>query len=309
MTKRTRWRLALLTVAALAALASATNSYQAPGAPAPGAPVPIGPDTKPPVSPPARRPPTLPPRTILFLGVDARREDPGRSDTTMVVRVDEARRELRLLAVPRDTRALIPGRGLDKVNAAYAYGGPALAVRTISRLLGISIDYYVVLDTGAVPEVVDALGGVNIDVEAPMYYNDPADGLHIALAKGPQRLNGDQAAQYLRFRTEPEGDIARVKRQQRFVQELLRHALRPSTLGQLPRLLAIAGRRFSTNIPPGEQLRVAMAVYNARETILTRVLPGEARYIEDLSYWIVDPAEARRVARWYLCPDSSPLPE
>ena len=113
--------------------------------------------------------------TIMIMGVDERSDDVGRSDTLMVATIDPARKEAALLSIPRDTRVAIPRNGYDKINAAYAYGGEQLTQRTVEDFLGIRIDHYIIVNIHAFQKIVDAIGGIDIDVEKRMYYEDPWD--------------------------------------------------------------------------------------------------------------------------------------
>ena len=110
------------------------------------------------------------PSTILVLGVDEGRgrEGPFRSDSIMLVRTDPDEHRIALLSIPRDLRVEIPGRDLDKVNAAYAYGGPTLAIRTVQALTGIPINHVVVVSLLRFKEVIRAVGGVTINVPKPI---------------------------------------------------------------------------------------------------------------------------------------------
>src|SRR5690606_13458695 len=122
-----------------------------------------------------------------------------RTDTIILATIDKAEGSIHAVAIPRDTRVRIPGRsGYDRINAAHAYGGPKLAVRTVEELLGIEIDYYVRIDYEGFETIIDTLGGVVIDVERPMRYVDRAQGLDIDLKPGVQLLNGKQALDYVR---------------------------------------------------------------------------------------------------------------
>ena len=104
---------------------------------------------------------------------------------------------------------MIPGRGYNRINTAYAFGGPELARRTLEMWLGIDIDYYVVVDFAGFEHVVDTLGGVEIDVEKRMRYQDRAQGLYIDLRPGRQVLDGRQALHYIRYRADGLGDVSR----------------------------------------------------------------------------------------------------
>ena len=128
-----------------------------------------------------------------------------------------------MLSIPRDSRVKIDGHGWDKINHAYAYGGSKLSKSVVEKLLGIPIEYTVVMNFQGFVRMIDALGGVTIDVEKRMYYSDPYDddrGLYIDLHPGVQKLNGKAAIEYVRYRDE-EGDIGRVARQQKFLTALL----------------------------------------------------------------------------------------
>ena len=157
-------------------------------------------------------------KNIVVLGVDERpsEEDTGRSDTLFVVMLDSDNNNVSLLSVPRDTRVKIPGYGWDKINHAFAFGGHKLTQQTTEELLGIRINNYVMIDFKGFKGLVDAIGGVDIEVEKPMSYYDEWDGFTIDLAPGMQHMDGDKAIQYVRYRDE-EGDIGRIRRQQKFL--------------------------------------------------------------------------------------------
>ena len=157
-------------------------------------------------------------KNIIVLGVDERAEehDVGRSDTLFVVMFDTKNKAASLLSVPRDTRVRIKGHGWDKINHAYAYGGRELTQKTTEELLGIKINNYVMVDFKGFVGLVDAIGGVDINVEKDMYYYDSWDGFKIDLKKGMQHMDGKTAIQYVRYRDE-EGDIGRIRRQQHFI--------------------------------------------------------------------------------------------
>jgi LCP family protein required for cell wall assembly len=124
---------------------------------------------------------------LLLLGTDAREgEAAGRTDTIILASIDTEKGQVFLLSVPRDTRVNIPGYGWDKINSAFAYGGPEMTTRVVSSLLGVPLRYYVLVDFNGFKRVVDTLGGVTIDVEQDMYHEDPEDNraYQIDLKKG-----------------------------------------------------------------------------------------------------------------------------
>ena len=121
-------------------------------------------------------------RNIVVLGVDGREkdDDPGRSDTLFVVMFDPKSKNVSLLSIPRDTRVRIPGHGWDKINHAYAFGGHKLTQQTTEELLGIQVNNYVMVDFSGFESLVDAIGGIDIDVEKDMYYYDDWDDFDYA---------------------------------------------------------------------------------------------------------------------------------
>ncbi len=174
------------------------------------------------------------PSTILVLGIDEGpgREGPFRSDSIMLVRTDPDEHRIAFLSIPRDLRVEIPGRDLDKVNAAYAYGGPTLAIRTVEGLTGIPINHVVVVTLLRFKELINALGGVTIDVPKPIL-TDKIACPHETQAEcdrwpgyrfrtGEQTMSGRKALIYARVRVNKldpaDNDITRGERQQAVVQ-------------------------------------------------------------------------------------------
>ena len=176
------------------------------------------------------------PSTILVLGVDEGRgrEGPFRSDSIMLVRTDPDEHRIALLSIPRDLRVEIPGHDLDKVNAAYAYGGPTLAIRTVQALTGIPINHVVVVSLLRFKEVIRALGGVTVNVPKPILtdkfkcpYSTQAEcdrwpGWRFR--KGEQHMSAERALIYARVRVNKldpaDNDLTRGQRQQAVVEAI-----------------------------------------------------------------------------------------
>ncbi len=140
-----------------------------------------------------------------MMGVDAKdvRQSKGtRTDTMMLMKVNFETGKIDLLSLPRDTRVLVRGKE-DKLNHAHAYGGTSLTMATVREFLNIDLDYYVKVDYKAVKAIVEAIGGVEIDVPQRMRYSDPtADPpLNINLYPGLQVLDGEGAHDFLRYRS------------------------------------------------------------------------------------------------------------
>ncbi len=225
---------------------------------------------------------------ILVLGVDERSGDVGRSDTMFVVTVDSATNEAALLSVPRDTRVKIPGYGWDKINHAYALGREKLSQRSVEDLLGIPVDYHVIIDFAAFAKIVDAVGGVDINVEKRMYYSDPYDNLVIDLKPGLQHMDGKAAIQYVRYRGE-DGDIGRIERQQKFVRAMLERVTSPAIVTRVPAIISEVSAAVRTNMTTGEMLNMAKLLNDAhKKELKSDMVPGRPAYIRDISYWLPD---------------------
>lgn len=241
---------------------------------------------------------------ILLLGIDEPDPDtPGtsvrRSDTMIVASVNPKDGTASLLSIPRDTRVAIPGRqGLDKITHAYAYGGAALAVKTVEQLLGIPISYYTAIDWQGFIHIVDILGGVDLYVEHNMRYQDPYANLTIELTKGYQHLDGEKAGQYVRFRHDELGDIGRVQRQQRFLQALSAEVLQVETVLKVPSLVSTVNQYVTTDMNMFTMLKLANTLKDMRHgSFKTEMLPGTFAEIDGLSYWVPDQKETRRLVR------------
>ena len=234
---------------------------------------------------------------FLLLGIDARKgETVSRTDSIILASVDTQSKQAALLSIPRDTRVQIPGHGLDRINAAIAYGGPESTIKIVEKLLGVPVDYYVMTNFNGFKDIVNTLGGVTIDVEKNMYYYDPTDNFLINLKKGVQRMDGNKAIQYVRFRQDALGDISRTQRQQKFLEALAKEMLQPSTIVKLPKLLPQINKNVETNLGVMDMLSLARAGKDLDNmNIVTETLPGNFLDIDGVSYWGVDAQQAKLV--------------
>ena len=226
---------------------------------------------------------------LLLIGVDSN-EGSHRSDTIAFVSVNLESKTVKLLSLPRDTRVQITGHGWQKLNHAYAYGGVKLLQETLVNYLGLPIHYYVVVNYDSFPRVVDLIGGLEINVEKRLYYVDRAGGLYIDIPKGPQRLDGQKALHYVRFRNDALGDIGRVRRQQIFMHALLEKIYSPEILPKLPQLIREAIAMVETNLPPSQALQLGSYLREGEKEAQLQfsTLPGHSAYISGISYWLGD---------------------
>lgn len=244
---------------------------------------------------------------VVLLGVDERNGDRGRSDTMMLLHYNAIYNRLYLMSIPRDTRVRLPKYGYQKVNAAYALGGPTLAKQATGELTGLYVDYYLKVNFDGFSKVVDALGGVYVDIKTRMSYDDPYQDLHIHFDTGRQRLNGDQALEYVRWRGDARSDLGRVERQREFLDSAFHRALSPVRLLKFPFVLYALAKCIETDIPalvqPGIASTVALAYL---EGLKTSTVPGSTATIGDGSYFLADQKELQTIiASWGRAPSKA----
>lgn len=238
---------------------------------------------------------------FLLMGIDAREgETRTRTDSLILVSVDKEKNRIAMISLPRDTRVDIPGHGTDKINAANVYGGPELVMETVSNLTGVKIDNYLMTNVRGFRDIVDALGGVTIDVEKRMYHYDPYDEpdlQRIDLQPGVQLLDGNKALQYVRFRSDALGDVSRTARQQKFLKALAQEMMQPSTITKIPKLVPTINKFLDTNLGISDMITLAQAAKNLNNVeIVTQTMPGKFLNMNGISYWSVEPDQAKMVA-------------
>ena len=167
-------------------------------------------------------------RNYLIVGSDSRGSDTGRSDVIVLAHIPEDHKAVYLVHFPRDLYVSIPGRGKDKINAAYAYGGTPLLVRTLQGMLDIRIDHVAKTDFEGFKQMTDAVGGVRVYAAEA---NSARGNGGTAIAKGWNDLNGEQALGFVRERYQlSQGDISRGQRQMAFIKALLLKATSRETV-------------------------------------------------------------------------------
>ena len=205
------------------------------------------------------------PLDVLVLGVDRRpdagEEESTRSDTMMLVRVVPASGEVKLLSVPRDLYVEVEEEKKDRINSAFAYGGVDQARSVMEDLTGVEIDNYVIVDFEGFEKVIDAIGGVRVDVGSgvfPEQWN---------MGEGMERLNGYKALKYARYRGTPRADLDRIDHQQKLLAALRRQALRWNTVTKLPGAIKVANENVDTDLGVMQVIPLARAlVFNGKDT-------------------------------------------
>ncbi|GFZ95710.1 transcriptional regulator [Paenibacillus marchantiophytorum] len=223
---------------------------------------------------------------ILLLGGDSRgmkKNELPRSDSIMLASIDPVTKKAHLFSILRDTYVKIPGEGEDRINTAITSGGPNLAMKTVSDLLGIPVQYYVYTDFKGFIALIDAVGGIDIDVEKDMKYTDSEDDhvYDINLKKGQQHLDGKTALQYVRFRHDALSDFTRTERQRKFLTAVVQKMQTTSSLIKMPKILNAMDPYIDTNLSVNDMVKLATLGYESKaEGIISSQLPPSELLIE-----------------------------
>jgi LCP family protein required for cell wall assembly len=238
--------------------------------------------------------------TILVMGVDARPGEPidigVRPDSLMVVRLDRATGSCRILAIPRDTRTELPGYGLSKINHALAVGGIPYEKQVVENLLGIKLDHYFLIDFNGFQGLVDAVGGVTIDV--PEAFSVTPD---MSFDAGEQTMDGKHALAYARYRGGPDGDFGRIARQQQLLRALVKKGASLNVVRSLNELLPAVKDNLRTDLDASEMARLGLDYRDTctENSVVMLHLDGYDAWFDDpllkmpLEYVVVDEAEIR----------------
>lgn len=162
---------------------------------------------------------------FALFGLDGNKyKDSPRSDAILIFTVDLKNKKLKISSIMRDLRVKIEGHGVDKINHAYRYGGPELAIKTLNQNLGTNIKDFIAVDFYAMERAIDNLGGVYVNVkdgEIPFINENISNKKNLVMKSGPQLLNGEQSVAYARVRKSGNGDFERTERQRKILAQLL----------------------------------------------------------------------------------------
>lgn len=230
------------------------------------------------------------------------------TDTIMVVKYSPKNQQASLLSIPRDSfvgKSTSSATAFDKINSKYQIS-PQSVIDAVNRLTGLNLKYYVTVDTKALRDLVDAIGGVYFDVPIDMDYDDSSQALAIHLKKGYQLLNGMQAEGVVRFRHNNNGtsypseygdnDLGRMKTQRAFIETVLKQTLKVGNITKVNQLINIAKEEVSTNIPWDTLKNYAVALMDFdTNNLKTGALPGAADYYNGLSFFIVNTKQSKEM--------------
>ncbi|MBW5448774.1 LytR family transcriptional regulator [Cohnella sp. CFH 77786] len=239
------------------------------------------------------------PFSVLLMGVDARGEERGRSDTLIYTVVRPQDGQVLLLSVPRDTYADIAGRDLkDKITHAYAYGGPEMAVASVEKLLDARIDHYASIDFQGFVRVVDTLGGIPLPITKDIV-NKGKDHEKFTIKAGQSSYDGRDALNFVRYREDAGDDVSRTERNRQFLEALVRKASSLQQWTKIPEILGILGDNFRTDIQPSALTDLAKQFLQTDHRIVSYTLHGEGKRMgeQNLWYYVADEADLAAVKK------------
>lgn len=228
------------------------------------------------------------------------------TDTIMVVKYSPKTQSAAMLSVPRDSFVGTnkdKATAFDKINAKYQLN-PQNTIDAVNKLTGLNLKYYITIDTKALRDLVDAIGGVYFDVPIDMDYDDSSQDLEIHLEKGYQLLNGMQAEGVVRFRHNNNGtsysyeygdnDLGRMKTQRAFIQAVISQTMKASNITKINEILKIANEEVETNMSWNDvKDYIAALMKFDTSNLKTDALPGTAQYCNNLSFFIVNATQSR----------------
>lgn len=209
---------------------------------------------------------------ILIIGVDD--SERPEADTILMLSFSNETGKSRIISIPRDTW-ITSRSNSGRVGSIYAWGGVNKLVREVSKLLGVSIHQYIIIDMSTFTDLIDVLGGLDIYVEENMDYDDEESGLSIHIPQGYQHLSGEDIQKYLRYRGEKLGDVGRVQRQQKFIKALYSKVLQLDTIPKLPAIADIFRNRMETSAEIFDSAHLANVLRKmSSDPPITIMLPG-----------------------------------
>jgi LCP family protein required for cell wall assembly len=236
---------------------------------------------------------------VLVLGLD---DDETRSDVIALINYNPIESKMKILSIARDTRVRVNGK-YTKINSLIGKGGEKLVVDMVEEITGLPIDYYITLNFKGFREIVDILGGVEIDVPFDMDYDDPYQNLHIHLKKGKQVLDGKKAEEFVRYRKGnhsgegyEDGDLGRIKMQQLFIEEFVKQKLKLKYLLKADEIFYTLKKNMRTNIEIGDIRYFIKNVKNIKTPAIEGyTLPGYSRYIGSQWFYIYNKKETKKL--------------
>ncbi|WP_458411837.1 LCP family protein [Schinkia sp. CFF1] len=232
--------------------------------------------------------------SILFLGIDDSSDHvfskTTRTDAMILATFNKKAKSVKMVSIPRDSRVELVGRGrMDKITHAHAYGGLDMTVKTVEKLFGMPVDYYVRLNFDAFIKIIDALGGIEVDVPFNIVeQNSHRQKNKVKIAKGLQTLNGEEALAYARTR-KYDGDVERGQRQQEILKAIINKGLSLRSVMKYGDVIESVGDNLTTNMSFDEMLAFHDYAYAGKNIDVEMMkLKGKPARIDRLYYYLLD---------------------
>lgn len=223
------------------------------------------------------------PVNVLLIGVDERKNDPGRADAIMLLSFNPKTKQATSLSIPRDMQVTLTNGEKTKINHTYAYGGVEETIETVERTFETKVPYYAKINMDGLIELVDAVGGVTVDNPSAFSWNDRR--LQKDYAEGKIKLDGLEASGYARMRKQdPLGDMGRQIRQRQVLEAVGMKLAGPDILTNLEEISRVLKNNFSTNITFSEAAQLAQENQTGFERLKPLKLDGEG-YIASDGVW------------------------
>jgi polyisoprenyl-teichoic acid--peptidoglycan teichoic acid transferase len=241
------------------------------------------------------------PISILFLGIEnySTGGKGGRTDSMILATFNPKEETIKTMSIPRDTYVSIPGHAeKTKINHAYSYGGLQLTVDTVEQFLNVPIDYYVTVDFNGFKNIVDAVGGIDVDVPFDFWENtDTTPRKKVYFTKGMMHLDGQQALAYSRMRKrDPRGDFGREERQQQVIKAILNEIKSPETIMKMDQYAKVFSKNISTNMKMSGGISLAKHLPNITENDLETIkLKGHDDTIHGIYYYVPEEESVREI--------------
>jgi len=227
---------------------------------------------------------------VLLLGVDERDGDVGRSDTMVLLSLNPNTDSMLMFSIPRDTYVNIPGRGMDKINHAYAFGDADLSIQTVEETFDLPVHYYARVNMEGFQQGVDAIGGVTVR-NTQAFSQGGSD-----FSEGEIRLNGSEALDYIRMRkNDPRGDLGRNERQREVIQAALREGASFSSITKVGEILDILGGNVKTDLNMNNMQSLFGSYRGTQQNTTTLEIDGSGQTIDGIWYYVVSDDEFNRI--------------
>lgn len=233
------------------------------------------------------------PFSMLLMGVDARGNERGRSDTLLYTVVRPEDGKVLMVSIPRDTYAELVGRDdMDKITHAYVYGEAEMTVNSVEKLLNTKVDHYASINFQGFVKVVDTLGGIPLPIGKDIV-NKHADHEKFVVKANQDSYSGVDALNYVRYREDAGGDVSRTGRNQAFLESLMNKASSMKQWDKIPEVLNIVGDHFITDLPPESMSKLAKQFLQSGHEITSYTLIGEGKRMgpNNLWYYVADEDE------------------